>query len=124
MRAAIFVLAAFVAVALAACAQQPPAAPEAAAVEEAVEAPVEEVVPKIYSMGIFEEPITRNFWNYFGGPGGSVWTQYVLSGWTGALFGYSDQNFEWVPKCGSRFPNGSDERDRRRHGILDHRGAY
>ena len=104
MRAAIFVLAAFMAVALAACAQQPLAEPEAAAVEEAVEAPVEEASPQIYSMGIFEEPITRNFWNYYGGPGGSVWTQYVLSGWTGALFGYSDQNFEWVPGVAADFP--------------------
>ena len=44
--------------------------------------------PPIYQMGIFEEPISRNFWNYYGGPAGSVWTQYVLDGHSGALYGY------------------------------------
>lgn len=104
MRAAVFLAAIFVALALASCAQEPPAAePEAMAEKEAVEAP-EEMGPKVYRMGIFEEPISRNFWNYYGGPGGSVWTQYVLSGWTGALYGYSDQNFEWVPSLAADFP--------------------
>ena len=36
--------------------------------------------PSVYRMGIFQEPNTRNYWNYFGGPGGSVWTGYVLDG--------------------------------------------
>ena len=39
--------------------------------------------PPIYQMGIFEEPISRNFWNYYGGPAGSVWTGYVLNGHSG-----------------------------------------
>ncbi len=60
--------------------------------------------PPVYRMGIFEEPISRNFWNYYGGPGGSVWTQYVLSGWTSTLYGYSDQTFEWVPGVAADFP--------------------
>ena len=60
--------------------------------------------PPIYQMGIFEEPITRNFWNYFGGPGGSVWTQYVLGGHAGALYTYSDQRFDWIPALASDFP--------------------
>ena len=60
--------------------------------------------PAIYKMGIFEEPITRNFWNYFGGPGGSVWTQYVLDGHTGSLYAYSDQRFDWIPSLASDFP--------------------
>ncbi len=60
--------------------------------------------PAIYTMGIFEEPITRNFWNYYGGPGGSVWTQYVLVGHTGALYGYSAQRFDWVPGLAADFP--------------------
>ena len=60
--------------------------------------------PSIYQMGIFEEPITRNFWNYYGGPGGSVWTQYVLVGHAGSLYGYSDQRFDWVPSLAADFP--------------------
>ena len=60
--------------------------------------------PPIYQMGIFEEPISRNFWNYYGGPAGSVWTQYVLDGHSGSLYGYSDQRFDWVPSLAADFP--------------------
>ena len=60
--------------------------------------------PQIYQMGIFEEPISRNFWNYYGGPAGSVWTQYVLDGHSGSMYGYSDQRFDWVPSLASDFP--------------------
>ncbi len=60
--------------------------------------------PPIYQMGLFEEPITRNYWNYVGGPGGSVWTQYVLSGNSGSLYGYSDQRFDWIPSVAADLP--------------------
>ena len=60
--------------------------------------------PPIYQMGIFEEPISRNFWNYYGGPAGSVWTQYVLDGHSGSMYGYSDQRFDWVPGLAADFP--------------------
>ena len=60
--------------------------------------------PPVYQMGIFEEPITRNFWNYMGGPGGSVWTKYVLAGHTGAMYGFSDQRFDWIPGLAADFP--------------------
>ena len=75
-------------------------------VKEPEPTPVPEVMagPAIYQMGIFEEPITRNFWNYYGGPGGSVWTQYVLGGISGSLYGYSDQRFDWVPSLAEDFP--------------------
>ena len=75
-------------------------------VKEQEPTPVPEVMagPAIYQMGIFEEPITRNFWNYYGGPGGSVWTQYVLGGISGSLYGYSDQRFDWVPSLAADFP--------------------
>ncbi len=66
--------------------------------------PVEAVGPPIYQMGIFAEPITRNFWNYYGGPGGSVWTQYVMAGHSASLYGYSDQRFDWVPNVASALP--------------------
>ena len=60
--------------------------------------------PPIYQMGIFEEPISRNFWNYYGGPAGSVWTGYVLNGHSGSMYGYSDQRFDWVPGLAADFP--------------------
>ena len=60
--------------------------------------------PPIYQMGLFEEPITRNYWNYYGGPGGSVWTLYVLSGNSASLYGYSDQRFDWIPVVAEDFP--------------------
>ena len=62
------------------------------------------VGPPIYQMGLFSEPTTRNYWNYFGGPGGSEWTNYVLSGSTAALYGYSDQRFDWIPRVAADFP--------------------
>ena len=66
--------------------------------------PIAAAGPPIYQMGIFAEPISRNFWNYYGGPAGSVWTGYVLAGWSTSLYGYSDQRFEWVPVAAADFP--------------------
>ena len=60
--------------------------------------------PPVYQMGLFAEPITRNYWNYIGGPGGSVWTGYVLAGYASTLYGYSDQRFDWVPVVAADFP--------------------
>ena len=61
--------------------------------------------PAIYQMGIFAEPISRNYWNFYGGPAGSVWTGYVLAGYAPQLYGYSDQRFDWVPSRCLRLPN-------------------
>ena len=60
--------------------------------------------PPIYQLGLFAEPITRNYWNYVGGPGGSVWTGYVIGGYATSLYGYSDQRFDWVPAVAADFP--------------------
>ena len=66
---------------------------------------IEEMMgPPIYQMGIFAEPITRNFWNYYGGPGGSVWTGYVMAGHSASLYGYSEQRFDWVPNVAADLP--------------------
>ncbi len=75
-------------------------------VKEAPPTPEPEITagPPIYQMGIFEEPISRNFWNYYGGPAGSVWTGYVLNGHSGSMYGYSDQRFDWVPGLADDFP--------------------
>ncbi len=78
---------------------------EVTAVTEATPVPPTTAAgPPIYQMGIFEEPITRNFWNYYGGPGGSVWSGYVLDGHSGSMYGYSDQRFDWVPGLAADFP--------------------
>ena len=66
--------------------------------------PVTAAGPPVYQMGLFAEPITRNYWNYVGGPGGSVWTGYVLAGYASTLYGYSDQRFDWVPVIAADFP--------------------
>ncbi|MDP6715402.1 MAG: ABC transporter substrate-binding protein [SAR202 cluster bacterium] len=83
-------------------------------VTETIEVPVEVIVeapakvtpagPNIYTMGIFEEPVTRNFWSYFGGPGSTVWTGYVLEGNATTLYDYSDQRFDWIPELADGFP--------------------
>jgi ABC-type transport system substrate-binding protein len=49
-----------------------------------------------YRIGIFEDPVTRNYWNYLG-PGSSVWTQYILAGSAPSLYGLSDQRFDFIP---------------------------
>lgn len=61
--------------------------------------------PVILNMGISEEPSTRNYWNYFGGTGGSVWTAYVLDGVATTLYDYSHQRFDWVPKLANGLPS-------------------
>ena len=60
--------------------------------------------PEAYSMAVFAEPITRNVWNYYGGPGGSVWTGYVVGTYNLSLYGLSDQRFDWVPVAAADFP--------------------
>ena len=60
--------------------------------------------PAIYKMGLFEDPISRNVWNYLGGPAGSVWTGYVIGGYATQLYGYSAQRFDWVPVAADGFP--------------------
>ena len=61
--------------------------------------------PVIYKLGIFQEPETRNFWNFYGGPGDSVWTGYVLDGVSTSLYTYSEQRFDWVPLLADGFPS-------------------
>ncbi|KPK90744.1 MAG: hypothetical protein AMJ88_15460 [Anaerolineae bacterium SM23_ 63] len=69
--------------------------------------PEEEVVAggeccDVYRIGLFEDPVSLNYWNYLG-PGSSVWTQYVLSGSAPALFTLSDQRFDFVPSLAKDF---------------------
>jgi ABC-type transport system substrate-binding protein len=52
--------------------------------------------PGPYRIALFEDPYTINYWNYLG-PGGSVWTQYVLAGQAPKLYGLADVTFQFVP---------------------------
>ena len=56
-----------------------------------------------YRIGIFEDPVSLNYWNYLG-PGSSVWTQYVLTGLAPSLFTLSDQRFQFVPSLAKAIP--------------------
>jgi peptide/nickel transport system substrate-binding protein len=57
----------------------------------------------IYRVGIYEEPVSLNFWNYLG-PGNSVWTRYVISNDAAHLFELSDHNFQFVPSLAKDIP--------------------
>ena len=49
-----------------------------------------------YKVGMFEDPVSLNYWNYLG-PGSSVWTQYVVSGYAASLYTLADKTFQFVP---------------------------
>jgi ABC-type transport system substrate-binding protein len=57
----------------------------------------------VYRIGIFEDPLTLNYWNYLG-PGSSVWTQYVIGDIAGSLYTLSDQRFDFVPNLATGLP--------------------
>jgi len=58
--------------------------------------PEKEAEIGVYKIALFEDPLSLNFWNYLG-PGSSVWTAYVLTGYSASLFTLSDQRFDFVP---------------------------
>lgn len=62
---------------------------------------------EVYRIGMFEEPVSLNYWNYLG-PGSSVWTQYVLSGYAPTLFTLSDQRYDFVPQLATELPEPTD----------------
>jgi ABC-type transport system substrate-binding protein len=66
--------------------------------------PVSKAGPKVYRLGIFEDLTTTNYWAYLG-PDTTIWNSYVLSGGQPALYGYSDQRFDWVPSLADGFPS-------------------
>jgi ABC-type transport system substrate-binding protein len=63
-----------------------------------------------YRIGIYEDPVTLNYWNYLG-PGSSVWTQYVLVGLAPSMFTLSDQRFQFVPSLATGIPEPVQEGD-------------
>jgi ABC-type transport system substrate-binding protein len=82
---------------------------ELAALQAELEAAQAEAAPvggaccDVYRIGIFEDPLTTNFWNYYG-PGSSVWTQYIIGDIAGSLYTLSDQRFDFVPHLATGLP--------------------
>jgi ABC-type transport system substrate-binding protein len=63
-----------------------------------------------YRIAIFEEPVTTNYWNFYG-PGSSVWSGYVLSGNAAGLFTLADKTFQFVPSMAKAIPDPVDNGD-------------
>jgi ABC-type transport system substrate-binding protein len=57
----------------------------------------------VYRVGIYEEPVSFNYWNYLG-PGTSVWTRYVIANDAAHLFDISDRTFQFVPSLAKDIP--------------------
>ncbi len=64
----------------------------------------------IYRIGIYEEPVSLNYWNYLG-PGSSIWTRYVISNDAAHLFTISDHLFRFVPSLAKDIPEPVEKRD-------------
>jgi len=56
-----------------------------------------------YRIGVFEEPVSLNYWYYLG-PGSSIWSQYIISGDAAHLFTFSDLHFQFVPSLAKDIP--------------------
>lgn len=63
-----------------------------------------------YRIALFEDPLSINYWAYLG-PDSSVWTGYVLSGYTGSLFTLSDKRYDFVPSLAKEIPEIVDNGD-------------
>jgi len=70
--------------------------------EETAEAEMEDCCAP-FRIGIYEEPLSLNYWNYLG-PGNSVWTRYVISNDAAHLFELSDQDYRFVPSLALDIP--------------------
>ncbi len=88
-----------------AAAQTPAAAVAADSIEQPEVPAAAPTRASAYAMRVFAEPSTRNAWNYVGGPGGSVWTGYVVGSYHPSLYGLSAQRFDWVPTTAADFPS-------------------
>ena len=80
------------------------AAAQAAGGEEVV-AVAEGECCDVYRIGIFEDPITTNYWSYLG-PDNSVWTGYILGNTAGSLYTLSDQRNDVVTSLAADLDTG------------------
>jgi len=63
-----------------------------------------------YRIGIYEEPVSLNYWNYLG-PGSSIWARYVISNDAAHLFDISDRSFQFVPSLAKEIPTPDEQAD-------------
>lgn len=64
-----------------------------------------------YRIAIFEEPVSLNYWSYLGGPGSTIWTQYIISNHAAHLFELSDKRFQFVPSLAKAIPESVENED-------------
>ena len=57
----------------------------------------------VYRIGIFEDPLTTNYWSYLG-PDASVWTEYIINDIAPTLYGLSDQRLDFIPSLATDLP--------------------
>lgn len=80
-------------------------------IEQVEETPeVEEVCCDNFRIGIYEEPVSLNYWNYLG-PGSSVWSRYVLSNDAAHLFALSEWDFQFIPSLAVDIPMPVENKD-------------
>ena len=58
---------------------------------------------EVYRIGIFEDPLTTNYWRYLG-PDNSVWTSFIINDTAPTLYGLSDQRLDFVPALALDLP--------------------
>lgn len=75
---------------------------------EGIEEP--EVCCDTFRIGIFEEPVSLNYWHYFGLAYSDA-TGYVISDYPAHLFELSDQRFQLVPSLAKEIPTPIDNGD-------------
>jgi len=71
--------------------------------EEVVEVAAGDETFDVYRIGIFEDPLTTNYWSYLG-PDNSVWTSYALDGLAASMYSLGDQRFDFVPSLATGLP--------------------
>ncbi len=65
---------------------------------------------RTYRIGIYGEPVSLNYWNYFG-PSYFIWGEYVVSEDAAQLFELSDKQFKFVPALAKDIPTPEENQD-------------
>ena len=61
--------------------------------------------PKVFRIGMVNEPTTTNIWNVLG-PQATTWNLYTQLNQYPYLYGFSPQRLDWVPAWAEDFPSG------------------
>lgn len=66
--------------------------------------PTATVAPKVFRIGMVNEPTTTNIWNVLG-PQATSWNLYTQLNQYPYLYGFSPQRLDWVPAWAEDFPS-------------------